>query len=86
MEIKRKVQLGALAVIANATLGLTMFYATPALANPCTEQFYCAGLCPANLNTCNSIAPAGCTATSDQCLSAGTACGGLPILVGCLYQ
>jgi hypothetical protein len=65
MEITRKLQLGAAAVIANGLLALTAMTPTPAFANPCNAVRKCG--CDMNLADCAAIAPPGCTATSVTC-------------------
>jgi hypothetical protein len=83
MDIKRKVQLGAAAVIANGVIALSALSPNVALANPCATQAFC-GVC-ANLSFCQSAAKPGCTATSFVC--APVACGvGQHIETSCFYQ
>jgi hypothetical protein len=70
METRRKIQFGALAVVANGLLALTLLSPRPALANPCSNQNVCVGTC-VTVAYCQSIAQPGCTAT-------GVFCTGLP--------
>jgi hypothetical protein len=87
MEIKRKIQFGAAAVIANSLLALSALAPLPALANPCANQVVCPGSCPTNLSFCQLIAQPGCTATSQICGSPGIGiCAGYNYILLCRYQ
>jgi hypothetical protein len=71
MQIKRKIQLGAMAVVFNSVFALVSLPDT-ALANPCTTTYVCYpfSVCPSQSlqNTlCQNSAPAGCTVTSTAC-------------------
>ena len=69
METKRKLHLGAMAVIASGLVALTTLAPRVAVANPCASQTRCGVGCGTNLlSFCQSIALSGCTATSYQCL------------------
>jgi hypothetical protein len=83
MVTKRRLQLGAAAVIVNGLLALSAMAPTPAVAASCTTQLFC-GFC-GNLSFCQAHAQPGCTATSGTC--AGT--GGCPpshVWTICQYQ
>jgi hypothetical protein len=68
MEIKRKIQLGAGATIANSLLALTIMASPPALANPCSEISQVVGSSCGNANVvCQNLALPGCTVTSAMC-------------------
>lgn len=69
METKRKLQLGALVVVANSLLALTVMAPRPALANPCTPIYACLGPCGPTYSPskCQNIAKPGCTYTSYTC-------------------
>lgn len=71
MDINRKIQLVAGAVVANGLLALTVMSPSLALANPCAPKQICTPSCtipPAsNLKLCQNVAPPGCTATSFTC-------------------
>ena len=71
MHIRRRLQLGSVAVIANGLLALTLLSAPhQALANPCAEQLACVppgGTCNNNLALCQLGAKPGCTATGSIC-------------------
>jgi hypothetical protein len=69
MNIRRKIQLGALAVIANGLLAASMMAPRPAHA-ACADQYYCAGFCPADATAaCQSVfGPLGCTAEAGVCV------------------
>lgn len=60
MDIRRKIQFGAAAVIANGLLALTLMAPEAAHANPCSPQIFCA--C-GGLSFCQAKAQPGCTAT-----------------------
>lgn len=73
MDTKRKVQVGAAAVIANGLLALSIMSPGTALANPCPLQSKC--VC-GDLAYCQSIAQPGCTATGGAfCTPSGGWCG-----------
>jgi hypothetical protein len=71
MEIKRKLQFGASAVIANAALALGIMSPIPAQANPCSPivrcNVYLCGGAGGGLAGCQAVALPGCTATSMTC-------------------
>lgn len=81
MDITRKIQLGAVTVVANGLLALGLT-ATPqtAHANPCAPQRICGATTAQCMNqstiltACTNAAPAGCTATSATCV--GPSCAG----------
>jgi hypothetical protein len=85
METKRKLQIGAAAVIANGLVALTVMSPRPALANPCSPKTVCgwpSATCAANAHTvCVNNAPPGCTVTSATCsgICAVIPPGNLPI-------
>jgi hypothetical protein len=65
MEIKRKIQIGAAAVVANGLMALAALQPRAALAVSCTDRGICG--CGYTLANCQAIAPPGCTATSLVC-------------------
>jgi hypothetical protein len=66
MKTSRKVQLGALAVLANGILALTGMTPVPALASTCSTNNYVIP-CSCNANSCKVVA--GCSATQ-SCVTA----------------
>ena len=80
MQMKRKVQLGALAVSLNALFAMTVL-TKPAFASSCNPQLVC--LCR-TLAGCQAVAPPGCTATSATCTQ--IECGGQMSSTVCQYQ
>lgn len=84
MEIERRVQFGAVSVIVNGLLALSIMSPGTAVANPCTLQVVCQRACE-TLTYCQAIAKPGCTATSVVCDHGGVIC---PPLVGtvCHYD
>jgi hypothetical protein len=83
MQVQRKVQLVAAAVLLNALVALSALTPRVAHATTCNPVSSC-DFCPTSLATCNLYAPAGCTATSYTCVT-GKLCGGAPYGV-CDYQ
>lgn len=70
MEVRRKIQLGAVAVIANGLVASVGMTPSPVLANPCAPIYRgSVGLaCPFDAPTyCQSLAPPSCTVTSASC-------------------
>ena len=88
MLTKRKIQLGAFAVMANGFLALTLLSPREAQANPCTAIQHCIGVCPTNLVAyCTASAPAGCTPTAEACaVGPPPVCGNLHFWVSCQYN
>ena len=84
METKRKLQVGATAVIANGLLALSLMTPRPAFANPCAAQIVCA-VCQ-TLAYCQSIAKPGCTATSVTCPTNQPICKPTGVYTYCQYQ
>ena len=66
MRISRKLQLGALAVLANGMLALTAMTPVPALASSCSTNNYVIP-CSCTANSCKAVS--GCTATQ-SCVAA----------------
>ena len=81
MHIQRKIQLGALAVLANSLLALGLTASYPAHASSCGAKTFCP--CQ-TLAFCQSQADPGCTATSVIC-GLGTCPGNVPP-AHCLYK
>jgi hypothetical protein len=71
MDIKRRIQLGALAVTVNSLLVLGFMTPTPAMASTCETIFVC-DVC--GVTGCQSLAPPGCTAVSGICYHNATFC------------
>jgi hypothetical protein len=69
VQLKRKVQVASLVVIANGMLALTALSPRVAQANPCTSSTTCgtAYNCANGLSLCQELAQPGCTATSFTC-------------------
>jgi len=69
MDIRRKLQLGAAAVIANGLIALTVMAPKIAVANPCAEIVRAGpiGGCGNATLMCQSFALPGCTVTSATC-------------------
>jgi hypothetical protein len=69
MEIKRRLQLGAVAVIANGLLSLMVMAPREAQANPCASINQCVtgNSCTNWTALCQQLAPSGCTVTSFTC-------------------
>ena len=68
MDIKRRLQVGAAAVIANSLLALIAMSPNTALANPCAPKTACLGACGGQATAfCNFNNPPGCTSTSLTC-------------------
>lgn len=93
MQFKRKLQLGALAVIANAAMALFAISPGPALAGTCGAKYVCGwtanGTCPAHATgICNSATPPGCTLASATCVDVlcGSVGGVVFQDVYCVYQ
>ena len=82
MQMNRKVQLGALAVVINGLLAATML-SSPALASSCTTTQKVVCLCQ-SVAGCQSVAPPNCTAVSAQCIT--LACGNQQSATLCKYQ
>jgi hypothetical protein len=83
MQTKRKIQLGALAVIANGLLSLSLLNPTTAFAGTCQTFQGCLQACPSNIIAeCELIEP-GCTATSaSSCFAgAGPLCPGNKVII-----
>ena len=75
MNINRKIQLAAAAVIANGALALGLVTPVPALASTCPNKLICApvGACQDPVfarNECQLHASPGCTAVSGECAGA----------------
>jgi hypothetical protein len=79
----RKIQLGALAVIVNGLLALTVLAPQAAEANPCNGIFKC-DFCFTSPSQCQPYAPPGCTVTSVQCVQG--ACAGNKPGSTCLFN
>lgn len=86
MQTTRKIQLGAVAVIANSLLALTVLGPRPAFANPCAPIQQCI---PGNTCTngnytalCQSLAQPGCTTTSNTCGFSGACDFDPPVFIG----
>ena len=72
MQMKRKLQLGSVAVALSGIWSLGLLSPTVALANPCSPINTCYGsnhtVCESGgAAYCQSIAPSGCTVTSFTC-------------------
>ena len=82
MQIKRKIQVGAAAVILNGVVALIGLHSSAAVAGSCTTQLSgCTGpaYCQANPTAwCESLQP-GCTVTQAYCYTQGFLCGVLYI-------
>jgi hypothetical protein len=82
MNIHRKIQLAAAAVIANGALALSFLSPSPAFAASCNiEKIFCAPatLCESNSfrqEICTTYAPPGCKILNTEC--------GYPIIGNCL--
>jgi len=78
MQIKRKIQMAAAAVILNGAVALMVLQSSPAVAGSCAARTAgCteSGECWTNPTAwCESLQP-GCTVTSVQCYAAGGLCG-----------
>jgi hypothetical protein len=90
METKRKLQLGALAVIVNGFAVIGGLSPEVAQANPCSPVSACSPprVCMNQAQYCADIAPAGCTATSSTCEIADE-CSGYrltPYLLTCYFN
>jgi len=90
MNINRKFQLAALAVVANGALALGLLSPHPALAatcggrSICVSQFSCQNQ---QTQACNSIKPPGCTLVSSVCTYPDhTLCFGNTYRVLCNFQ
>lgn len=71
MNIKRRIQLTAAAVIANGAVALAMMSPTPTLAAACADIGFCwsATFCPSlHKALCNAKLPAGCVLASSSCV------------------
>jgi len=94
MNINRKIQLSAAAVIATGALGLSLLSPDPARAATCGLKSVClhglGAICPLPPNivaaTCNGIAPPGCTWTGGStCHNFVSGCFDGPYLT-CFYH
>lgn len=78
MELKRKLQLGAGAVILNCVMALSAVSPQTALASACQPKIvYGCG----SLAACQVYADPGCTAVSTECITFGCGCQAY-----CTYQ
>jgi hypothetical protein len=90
MEIKRKVQFGAVAVIANGLLALSALDPGVALASSCPDLDVCLPFCNTEgINMyCQGSTPPGCTFVGTTCQD--IVCGGdfplLWVISTCHYQ
>ena len=92
MEIKRKLQLGAIAVIANGLLALTLAAPKNAFAGSCNPYAFCFTSCPSQTvqnELCGYYEPPGCTVASTAC-AYSSACAGedeglTPYYITCSY-
>lgn len=77
MNIRRKIQLGAVAVTINAMAALIGMSPQPAAAAACSQPTWSAcGICPMDVNAyCQALAQPGCTAS-------GTCVGFVPFCQG----
>ena len=87
MNTKRKIQLGALAVIVSGPMALGLLAPLPAMATTCNPLNTCipTGLCPGNgyaQGYCVTHAPAGCKFLQFTCVP-DTQCGGTQL--NCAY-
>lgn len=88
MNINRKIQLAAAAVIANGALALGLLSPSPASAGSCNPEVFCVSqtTCGAYAEYCAYYLPPGCQLTDSACLyPQHDSCGDLyPVL--CNYQ
>jgi len=89
---KRKIQLGAVAIIGNGILALTALSSSPALATSCTSGNFCVLACSSQgaVSQCQAIQP-GCTVVSAMCAIQGCNTGLPPphqfgVLISCTYS
>jgi hypothetical protein len=78
MNVNRKIQLTAAAVISNGVLALGLMSASPAFATTCNSKIVCAPTCDVDIEFayCSQAAPPGCTFSSAVCLNRNCVLGG----------
>jgi hypothetical protein len=85
MKTSLKIKLGALAVITNGLLALTLSSPKAAFAQSCGPVLGCLRTCTQAQSYCESYAPSGCTYVSNTCDLKASCLELIPYGVTCNY-